>query len=52
MKKGVSFVWDQACQDVFDEIKQYLVIWDQACQETFEEIKCYLVSPLVIAMPT
>src|SRR3954464_7137001 len=24
MKKGVSFVWDQQCQEAFDEIKQYL----------------------------
>src|SRR5204863_6643557 len=24
MKKGVSFVWDQQCQDAFDEIKRYL----------------------------
>src|SRR5436190_22837401 len=23
MRKGVTFVWDQACQDVFDEIKHY-----------------------------
>lgn len=23
-KKGVSFVWDQACQNAFDNIKQYL----------------------------
>src|SRR3954465_15919130 len=24
MKKGVSFVWDQQCQEAFDEIKHYL----------------------------
>src|SRR5256886_9463483 len=24
MKKGVSFVWDQQCQESFDEIKRYL----------------------------
>src|SRR4051812_23012621 len=24
IRKGVSFVWDQACQDAFDEIKHYL----------------------------
>src|SRR3954464_14367630 len=24
MKKGVSFVWDQQCQEAFDEIKRYL----------------------------
>ncbi|XP_020266452.1 uncharacterized protein LOC109841940 [Asparagus officinalis] len=24
MKKGVSFVWDEACQKAFEEIKQYL----------------------------
>ena len=24
MKKGVSFVWDNACQEVFEEIKGYL----------------------------
>src|SRR5256886_11756473 len=24
MRKGVTFVWDQACQDAFDEIKRYL----------------------------
>ena len=24
MKKGVSFVWDDACQQAFEEIKQYL----------------------------
>jgi len=24
MKKGVSFVWDSACQQAFEEIKQYL----------------------------
>jgi len=24
MKKGVSFIWDDACQQVFEEIKQYL----------------------------
>jgi len=24
MKKGVSFIWDNACQDAFEEIKQYL----------------------------
>jgi len=24
MKKGVSFVWDNACQEVFEEIKEYL----------------------------
>src|SRR5204862_3338358 len=23
-RKGVTFVWDQACQDTFDEIKHYL----------------------------
>src|SRR3954464_6740551 len=23
-RKGVTFVWDQACQDAFDEIKHYL----------------------------
>ena len=25
MKKGVSFVWDDACQQAFEEIKQYLM---------------------------
>lgn len=25
MKKGVPFVWDQACQNAFDNIKQYLL---------------------------
>src|SRR3954464_15558380 len=25
MRKGVTFVWDQACQDAFDEIKHYLI---------------------------
>ena len=24
MKKGVSFVWENACQEVFEEIKEYL----------------------------
>src|SRR4051812_26872835 len=24
MRKGVTFVWDQACQDTFDEFKHYL----------------------------
>jgi len=24
MKKGVSFIWDNACQQAFEEIKQYL----------------------------
>ena len=24
MKKGVSFIWDNACQEAFEEIKQYL----------------------------
>src|SRR5436853_959619 len=24
LKKGVTFVWDQACQNAFEEIKQYL----------------------------
>jgi len=24
MKKGVSFVWDQACQEVYEDIKRYL----------------------------
>lgn len=24
MKKGVEFVWDQACQDAFESIKEYL----------------------------
>ena len=24
MKKGVTFVWDEACQQTFDEIKEYL----------------------------
>ena len=24
MKKGVSFVWDQTCQEAFDDIKRYL----------------------------
>lgn len=25
MKKGVSFVWDQACQDAFEEVKRHLM---------------------------
>ena len=25
MKKGVSFIWDDACQRAFEEIKQYLI---------------------------
>lgn len=25
MKKGVPFIWDQACQNAFDSIKQYLL---------------------------
>jgi len=24
MKKGVSFVWDKACQEAFEDIKEYL----------------------------
>ena len=24
MKKGVSFIWDDACQQAFEEIKRYL----------------------------
>jgi len=24
MKKGVSFLWDNACQEAFEEIKKYL----------------------------
>jgi len=24
MKKGVSFIWDNACQKAFEEIKKYL----------------------------
>jgi len=24
MKKGVSFVWDDACQKAFEDIKEYL----------------------------
>ena len=24
MKKGVSFIWDEACQQAFEEIKRYL----------------------------
>jgi len=24
MKKGVSFIWDNACQQAFEEIKRYL----------------------------
>jgi len=24
MKKGVSFVWDSACQEAIDKIKRYL----------------------------
>jgi len=24
MKKGVSFIWDNACQEAFEEIKKYL----------------------------
>jgi len=24
MKKGVSFIWDSACQQAFEEIKEYL----------------------------
>ena len=24
MKKGVSFVWDKACQEAFEAIKEYL----------------------------
>lgn len=23
MKKGVSFIWDQSCEEAFDEIKHY-----------------------------
>lgn len=25
MKKGVPFVWDQACQNAFNNIKEYLL---------------------------
>jgi len=25
MKKGVSFVWDKACQEAFEDIKRYLI---------------------------
>ena len=25
MKKGVSFVWDQACQEAYEDIKRYLI---------------------------
>jgi len=25
MKKGVSFIWNDACQQAFDEIKRYLM---------------------------
>ena len=25
MKKGVSFIWDSACQQAFEEIKEYLI---------------------------
>ena len=24
MKKGVSFIWDNTCQEAFEEIKKYL----------------------------
>jgi len=24
MKKGVSFIWDEACQKTFEDIKEYL----------------------------
>jgi len=24
MKKGVSFIWDNTCQEAFEEIKEYL----------------------------
>jgi len=24
MKKGVSFLWDKACQEAFEDIKEYL----------------------------
>jgi len=24
MKKGVSFIWDKACQEAFEDIKKYL----------------------------
>ena len=24
MRKGVSFVWDKACQEAFEDIKRYL----------------------------
>ena len=24
MKKGVSFVWDQTCQEAYEDIKRYL----------------------------
>ena len=24
MKKGVSFIWDQACQEAYENIKRYL----------------------------
>lgn len=26
MKMGVSFIWDQSCQDIFDEFKHYLAL--------------------------
>ena len=25
MKKGVSFVWDQVCQEAYEDIKRYLI---------------------------
>ena len=25
MKKGISFVWDKACQKAFENIKEYLI---------------------------
>jgi len=25
MKKGVSFIWDNACEEAFEEIKEYLI---------------------------
>jgi len=25
MKKGISFVWVEACQKVFEDIKEYLI---------------------------
>jgi len=25
MKKGISFIWDCACQELFEKIKQYLM---------------------------